>query len=46
MMNMDKEDIEKNKILIENISNLNKIRQNEIVDDIDKILKELEFEED
>jgi len=39
---MDEQDIEKNKQLIEDITNLNKIRQYQIVEDIDKILEELE----
>ncbi|MBA7555424.1 hypothetical protein ES705_48086 [subsurface metagenome] len=39
---MDEKDIEKNKKLIDDISNLNKIRQYKIVEDIDKILEELE----
>lgn len=39
---MDKEDIEKNKKLIDDITDLNKIRQYEIVEEIDKIFEELE----
>lgn len=39
---MDEKDIEKNKKLIDDITNLNKIRQYKIVEDIDKILEELE----
>ena len=39
---MDYKDIEKNKKLIDDITNLDKIRQYEIVEDIDKIFEELE----
>ena len=39
---MDEKDIEKNKKLIDDITNLDKIRQYEIVEDIDKIFEELE----
>ena len=39
---MDKEDIEKNKKLIDDITDLNKIRQYEIVEEIEKIFEELE----
>jgi len=39
---MDEKDIEKNKKLIDDITNLNKIRQYQIVEDIDEILEELE----
>ncbi len=43
MINMDEENIKKNEKLIEDISNLNKIRQHKIEDDIDELLKGLEF---
>ena len=39
---MKKKDIEKNMELIEDITKLDKIRQIELVEDIDEILKELE----
>jgi len=42
---MDKKDIEKSKELIEGISNLNKIRQYKIAEDIEDILKDFEAED-
>jgi len=38
---MDEASIEKNKDLIKEISNLNKMRQYRLVEDIDEILKDL-----